>query len=518
MKQKNNNVEQKLERLISMRNEKKLDDFLKDRDYFFIKGLKDEIQGLENEDTLAEETRGKAKDILILLFKTLESKQPLIADGNSIPPQDILGLELAETNNEPTITTWEEFTSAANEDHEPWLIDGLLRPGWLAVLGGHGKHGKSTLAFHILTVFRRGAIFINPSQKKPVLYLNCEMAPGDVSDLIKATASSGAMQDEEKAFVINQPPLPLDLQWLEKALSAQEKPGVCVLDSFRAAFLLSGDTENQAGAVGGILRKLQIIARKTKWTIIVIHHLRKSGTGEPLDLAGSGEWLSAPDVIFTWHCPNPKEPGTFTAIGRIPPVEPFSLRLSREKIEFLGTVSQQTAEAERQRVLDALKEDEWQAPNDIADSVELPPGTTRRRLNELYEGNQAERQGEGKKGNPHLWKKKQASDDSEIDSATKISRDTTGGNESHPITKIIQDNLSEKETQGKSEWDQYIPKKPVKDYEDDELLAVRQFLNDYALDETLNIPNRDKYKLLFKEIEEEGIERELQNFSSPRKG
>jgi len=50
---------------------------------------------------------------------------------------------------------------------------------------------------------------------------------------------------------------------------------------------------------------------------------------------------------------------------------------------------------------------------------ELPPGTTRRRLNELYEGNQAERQGKEKKEILILWKKKQASDDSEIDSATK---------------------------------------------------------------------------------------------------
>jgi len=77
-------------------------------------------------------------------------------------------------------------------------------------------------------------------------------------------------------------------QWLEKALSAQrETRSMCArLRSVQHFLLSDGDTENQAGAVGGILRKLQIIARKNKMdNYCQCHHLRKSGTGEPLDLA-----------------------------------------------------------------------------------------------------------------------------------------------------------------------------------------------------------------------------------------
>jgi hypothetical protein len=323
---------------------------------------------------------------------------------NSILPGRTPGEEVAETNS-TQLLSWSDFLQL-NIDDEEWLIEGILRPGWLGVLGGHGKQGKTTLTMHLLNAIRLGGKFISSCQSSPVIYVNCEMSPYDAKQLIKDVVGD-TESDGEEAVIINQPPIPLKLEWVEKILSERKKPGVCVIDSFRGAFLLGGDTENQAGTVGVILRKLQNIARKTKWTIIIIHHFRKSGTGEALDLAGSGEWLSAPDVILTWDRPNFLQPGTLKLTGRIPPVEPFSINVTREKISVLGTVSFQEADSQRQRVLQMLTS-EWATSEEVVSALsDIPAATVRRRLNDLYETSRIERYGKGVKGDSHKWRIKE---------------------------------------------------------------------------------------------------------------
>lgn len=322
---------------------------------------------------------------------------------HSIPPETIPGNSLAETNASSFIS-WKEFIEQEDTDSESWLIEGILRQGWLAVIGGHGKQGKTTLAMHMLNALRLGETFMSSCQPVPVIYINCEMSPHDARDLIKEVV--GELENEgEKSIIINQPQIPLSLDWLEKTLSGQEKSGVCVIDSFRGAFLLGGDTENQAGTVGVLLRKLQNIARKTGWTIILIHHFRKAGKGDALDLAGSGEWLSAPDVILTWDRPHFLEPGTLKFTGRIPPIEPLSINLTRNSISFMGTVSFQESDSQRKRILDLLT-DEWSTTDEIIKSLpDIPAATVRRRLKQLYTTNKIERGGKGVRDDAHKWKR-----------------------------------------------------------------------------------------------------------------
>lgn len=357
------------------------------------------ILGEQIYDPVLDETQAILKEDLNCGLSV--EPQEIIQD--SIPPEKTPEMPVAESNNQtyaPKIWTWEDFINQPSEKQE-WIIEGILRPGWLAVLGGHGKQGKTTLAIHLLNALSQGKQFINNTLAVPTLHLNFEMGEDDIRELVKTV--SGDSPVKANAKIINQIPTPLDLRWIESLLTKEELPGLCVIDSFRAAFMLSGDTENQAGTVGNILRTLQAIARKTKWSIIVIHHFRKSGTGEALDLAGSGEWLSAPDVIYTWSCPKPKEPGTFSITGRVSPSEPLSIKLSREKIEFLGTVTEQTIETERQMVL-MLLSDTPQTSDEIAKLSELPGSTVRKRLEELLQAKVVDRTGEGKRGDPYLWK------------------------------------------------------------------------------------------------------------------
>lgn len=318
---------------------------------------------------------------------------------NSFTPEISIEKPLAELNNQAQIFTWDEFKEQQSSDL-PWLIDGLIRPGWLGVIGGHGKQGKTTLTMHLLNHIRQGKNFINECKQSPVIYVNCEMGNDDIRELIRDVTQDSDIGSDAK--IISSLPLPINLGWLKEYLLAEPSPGVCVIDSFRGAFLLTGDNENNAGSVGNILRPLQLIARQTGWTILVIHHFRKSGTGDALDLAGSGEWNSAPDLILTWQCTNFNEPGTLMAIGRIPPTEPFSIKLTRENIEFLGSSSQFQADGERARVYECLSY-EGTTSTELAKLTKLPESTVRRRLTELMEYGQAMKTGEGRKGNPYLW-------------------------------------------------------------------------------------------------------------------
>lgn len=336
---------------------------------------------------------------LYSVFKSICSRERQRRLTNSIPPQTFLENTVAEKKSFDVVS-WKSFLDKKLEDEE-WLVKGLLRQGWLGVIGGHGKQGKTTLAIHLLNHIRQGKNFFSETKRLPVLYINYEMSEYDTWNLVKTVTNNEG--DLSNTYIVNYPPVPLDLVLLEENLSKME-PGVCIIDSFRGAFLLAKDFENQAGEIGQRLRKLQLIARKTNWSIILIHHFKKSGTGEALDLSGSGEWLAVPDVVMTWMCPNMKEAGKLEVIGRIPPLEPLSIKLSREGIEFLGTVADNEMKEQRDKVFCELSE-EGKKSSEIAKAIGLPDATVRKRLRELFDDGLSTREGKGVRGNPHIWRK-----------------------------------------------------------------------------------------------------------------
>jgi len=268
---------------------------------------------------------------------------------------------VAYRNTDPTekpfkgiqVFTWGDFLVHTQEDGDGvWIIRGFLRPGWLVALIGHGKEGKTTLTLHIMASVGLGSDWVSRDIVKalPSVYIGFEMHRQDLRSLI-TSVSDGCTFEYHPQVVLNWP-APLDLQEFKKFLEAQPLPGVLVLDTFRGAFLLGRDGEKDAGVTGKILRTLQQIARETNWTIIVIHHSRKSGEGEFLDGSGTGEWLAVPDAVWTWtrHCPS--EPGILRVTGRIEPVDDMNINLSPTSCQYLGTVPEVRKE---QKVAEILR-------------------------------------------------------------------------------------------------------------------------------------------------------------------
>ncbi len=268
---------------------------------------------------------------------------------------------VAYRNTDPTekpcegiqVLTWGDFLVHTQEGGDgEWIIRGFLRPGWLVALIGHGKEGKTTLTLHLMASVGLGSDWVSRDivTALPSVYLGFEMHRQDLRSLI-TSVSDGCTFEYHPQVVLNWP-APLDLQEFKKFLEAQPLPGVLVLDTFRGAFLLGRDGEKDAGVTGKILRTLQQIARETNWTIIVIHHSRKSGEGEFLDGSGTGEWLAVPDAVWTWtrHCPS--EPGILRVTGRMEPVDDMNISLSPGSCQYLGTVPEVRKE---QKVAEILR-------------------------------------------------------------------------------------------------------------------------------------------------------------------
>src|SRR5262249_50168353 len=135
-------------------------------------------------------------------------------------------------------------------------------------------------------------------------------------------------------YVINHPEQRLTMDTVEATIGELRKKGfesgLLIIDSFRGAFKLRAEQENQSGEAGMILRNLQQTGVRTGWLIVVIHHHKKSADAEGADkLSGTSDFGAAPDVIWTWSRPaDHSKPGLLEIEGRIPPVEPLVVKLS----------------------------------------------------------------------------------------------------------------------------------------------------------------------------------------------
>jgi RecA-family ATPase len=247
-------------------------------------------------------------------------------------------------------------------EERQWTVDGILPDSGLSVLGGRHKRGKSTLVIHLSRSVEAGAPFLErPTRQAPVVYVNYEMP-------LDYFASLSKVEPVPKHFyVIDRPEPRLKMATVEAVIAEMLKrgfsKGLMVIDSFRGAYKLKAEQENQSGEAGTILRWLQEIGVKTGWLIVVIHHHKKNADAEGADnLSGTGDFGAAPDVIWTWSRPaDYLKPGLLEIEGRIPPVEPVVVRLSPEECVHLGTKQQHGEEDEKKRIEQALGTDRIKA-------------------------------------------------------------------------------------------------------------------------------------------------------------
>jgi len=288
-------------------------------------------------------------------------------------------------------------------EERQWTVDGILPDSGLGVLGGRHKRGKSTLVMHLSRSVEAGAPFLERATRQaPVVYVNYEMPLDYFASLAKAEPVP------KHFYVIDRPEPKLKMETVGAVIAEMGKrefpKGLMVIDSFRGAFKLKAEQENQSGEAGMILRWLQEIGVKTGWLIVVIHHHKKNADAEGADnLSGTGDFGAAPDVIWTWSRPSDHlKPGLLEIEGRIPPVDPLVVRLSPEECVHLGTKEEDGEENEKKRIEQALGMDRLKA-DEIAARTGIPYSTLKKRLESMKrEGRVGSVPGPGR-GSPDLW-------------------------------------------------------------------------------------------------------------------
>jgi hypothetical protein len=181
--------------------------------------------------------------------------------------------------------------------------------------------------------------------------------------------------------------------------------GLLMIDSFRGAFKLRAEQENQSGEAGAILRELQEIGVQTGWLIFVVHHHRKNASQEgAANLSGTGDFSAASDVIWTWNRPaDASQAGLLEIEGRVPPIGPFEVKLSPEECTYIGSRQpEERREEEEQKILDAIGLRRL-LTKEIEAETRIPDSTLKRRLESLQLQRLIKWEKVPGKGSPKRW-------------------------------------------------------------------------------------------------------------------
>jgi hypothetical protein len=339
-------------------------------------------------------------------------------DVFSSPPTPTLGEEIKETSEKGPISsfsltmrggtqievqTLKDLIQSAPTERE-WAVDGLAPASGLGILGGPPKRGKSTMLIHLARSVATGQPFLErATQRRPAIYINYEMPLDYFSELAKADPIP------DNFCVINRPEPRLKMDTVRAIIEAVRERGfergLLMIDSFRGAFKLRAEQENQSGEAGAILRELQEIGVQTGWLIVLVHHHRKHANQEgAANLSGTGDFSAASDVIWTWNRPaDASQPGVLEIEGRVPPIGPFEVKLSPEECTYLGSRQPEVRREEDERkILDTIGSRRL-LTKEIETQTGIPESTLQRRLESLQFQECIKWEKAPGKGSPKRW-------------------------------------------------------------------------------------------------------------------
>lgn len=281
-----------------------------------------------------------------------------------------------------------------------WIVDGLLPAGGLSILGGKPKCGKTTMARAMaLRVSRGESALGRTTERGPVIYMGLEDSRRLTREHLRTL---GAREDDDLYVFAGTRPEQAVL-WLQEQLEKVD-PVLVVVDTLQA--LLGVSDLNDYSVVTAALNPILALVRPRRAHLQFIHH---AGKGERIgfdSLLGSTALQGVPDVILLMRRKE-DQTRTLTSLQRSGTDLPESVvTLDDHREPQLGPPK---AEYEMDQmgegILDYLtRQTEWQERIDVLAAVE---GATKLKvdaLDRLYRGGKVERQGEGKKGKPYLFR------------------------------------------------------------------------------------------------------------------
>ena len=256
------------------------------------------------EDTFNRLWRGDE----IVGFKRLEE---IVGHDTAKLVANIVNPRGSQNNTKPTtvalLTLSEWNTKLAHLSQGQWLVEGLLRAGWLFVLNARPKVGKSIVAVNLATALANGTAFLNRKTTPcAVIYIDLER-PIETLNRFKTL---GAL-DNPNIFVpaerVGADLLDTLRDLIRQAQNRTNRPVVVFVDTLgdfiKPALRQRKATINDYDAIADILQSLRDLALETGCAFVFVHHLRKAQSDEPseVDVLGSTAIAGKFDVIAHLH-------------------------------------------------------------------------------------------------------------------------------------------------------------------------------------------------------------------------
>jgi len=299
-----------------------------------------------------------------------------------------------------------------------WLWEGFLARGHVTDFVGFWKSGKSTLLAALLQRMEHGGELAGRAVRPGKALVVTEEPKA------KWVERREALDLGDHVHVISRPfpKRPNHAEWHAftshiTRLVAEHGYDLVAFDSLPN--LWSVVDENNAAEVISALLPLQAIA-SAGCAVLFLRHPRKSDGGQATAGRGSGAIAGFVDIIVEMRRYDPEQQqDTRRVLSVYSRYEPFEVVVRWNgggEYETLGSPAAYSAEAQRERLLEALVElGNGATTADLARVVDLPHATVSRRLDELAATGRVTRTGTGKKGDPYRWSLANGGDDPDGD-------------------------------------------------------------------------------------------------------
>jgi hypothetical protein len=286
-----------------------------------------------------------------------------------------------------------------------WIWDGYAAKGHVTDFYGFWKSGKSTLVAALLQRLADGGELAGRGVRPGKALVISEEPRTKWIERREALGLADHVHIVSRPF----PKRPNHAEWHAftayiAKLVAENGYDLVVFDSLPNLWPVRD--ENDASETVTALLPLQTIAT-AGCAVLFLRHPRKSDGLEATAGRGSGAIAGFADFIIEMRRYVPGDlqdtRRVLTVYSRYDCFETVIRWNGDGEYEALGSPAAYSAEAQRERLLQALAEQEGATTADLAKAVDLPYATASKRLDELQAAGRVTRVGGGKKGDPYRW-------------------------------------------------------------------------------------------------------------------
>jgi AAA domain len=280
-----------------------------------------------------------------------------------------------------------------------WVVPGYIVEG-LTILAGKPKLGKSWLALDWALASAYGGIACGSieCQAGDVLYLALEDNKRRLKSRMQQLLPDGVWPDRLELITnfrrLNEGGLDDLRDWIRSV----ERPRLIVIDTLVCVRPARGSKDNPYETDYAALAPLQELASETNVAIVVVHHVRKLESDDPLDtVSGTTGLTGAADsiLILRRDAQGMTLYGRGRDIGEIETAMQFDPTTGRWAV--LGAAAEIRKSDERLAIIEALKDAGASlSPNEIAGATNMKDNNVRFLLHKMSLAGEVQKDGRGR--------------------------------------------------------------------------------------------------------------------------